>query len=136
MLDRTLATPVAYPTDYGFIEGTCGRDGDPLDALVLSAAATFPGCRVRARPVAMFRMSDQDGPDEKILCVPLRDPTWGELDDLDDVPEHLQREIEHFFSVYKDLEDDQPELHGFAGREEALEIVRASYRRARRSGAA
>lgn len=60
----------------------------------------------------------------------------GLLDDLDDVPEHLQREIEHFLSVYKDLEDDRPELHGFAGREEALETVRASYRRARRSGAA
>jgi inorganic pyrophosphatase len=136
VLDRTLFASVAYPADYGFIEGTCGRDDDPLDALVLTGAPTFPGCRIRARPVGMLRMTDQDGPDEKILCVPLRDPVWADLHDLGDVPVAARREIEHFFSVYKDLEDDQPELHGFAGREEALETIRASFRRARRHGAA
>src|SRR5947207_14279776 len=105
VLGRTLFASVAYPVECGFIEGTLGRDGDPLDALVLTGAPTFPGCRIRARPVAMFRMSDQDGPDEKILCVPCRDPMWSGLEDLDDVPVPIRREIEHFFSVYKDLED-------------------------------
>lgn len=136
VLDRTLFASVAYPADYGFIEGTLGRDDDPLDALVLTGAPTFPGCRIRARPVAMFRMTDQDGPDEKILCVPLRDPMWAELHDLEDVPVALRREIEHFFGVYKDLEGVKPTLHGFVGREDALATVRASYRRARRHGAA
>ena len=136
VLDRTLFASVAYPAEYGFIEGTMGRDDDPLDALVLTGAPTFPGCRIRARPVAMLRMFDQDGPDEKILCVPLRDPVWADLRDLDDVPVPVRREIEHFFTVYKDLEDVQPDVEGFVGREEALATIRASYRRARRDGAA
>jgi inorganic pyrophosphatase len=136
VLDRTLFASVAYPADYGFIEGTLGRDDDPLDALVLTGAPTFPGCRVRARPIAMFRMTDQDGPDEKILCVPIRDPTWSELRDLTDVPDSLLREIEHFFRVYKDLEGVSPDIDGFVGCEEALETLRASFRRARQQGAA
>ncbi|HXJ64345.1 MAG TPA: inorganic diphosphatase [Actinomycetota bacterium] len=136
VLDRTLFASVAYPAEYGFIEGTLGRDDDPLDALVLTGAPTFPGCRIRARPVAMLRMSDQDGPDEKILCVPLRDPVWADLRDLDDVPMAVRREIEHFFTVYKDLEDVHPDVQGFVGRTEALSTISASYRRARRDGAA
>jgi inorganic pyrophosphatase len=136
VLDRTLFASVAYPADYGFIEGTLGRDDDPLDALVLTGAPTFPGCRVRARPIAMFRMTDQDGPDEKILCVPIRDPTWSDLQDVTDVPESLLREIEHFFGVYKDLEGLKPSIEGFVGREEAVRTVRESFERARRRGAA
>jgi len=131
VLDRTLFSSVVYPADYGFIEGTLGRDDDPLDALVLTGAPTFPGCRIRARPIAMFRMSDQDGPDEKILCVPVRDPMWSELQDLDDVPTGLRREIEHFFAVYKDLEEETPSIDGFVGRDDALATVSAAYRRAR-----
>ena len=132
VLDRTLASSVAYPADYGFIEGTLGRDDDPLDALVLTGAPTFPGCRIRARPIGMLRMSDQDGPDEKILCVPVRDPVWAGHEDLADVPDPLLREIEHFFTVYKDLEGDTPTIYGFAARDDALEAVRDGYRRALR----
>jgi inorganic pyrophosphatase len=135
VLDRTLFASVAYPTEYGFIEGTLGRDDDPLDAMVLTGAPTFPGCRIRAVPIAMFRMTDQDGPDEKILCVPVRDPTWSELRELEDVPRPLRREIEHFFNVYKDLEGLTPSVEGFVGREEAETTVREGFERARRGAA-
>src|SRR5919201_49739 len=105
VLDRMLFTSVQYPAEYGFIEGTVGGDGDPLDALVFVGEPTFPGCRVRARPIGLFRMRDEKGPDEKILCVPLRDPLWSTVQDVDDLQGGLLREIEHFFAVYKALED-------------------------------
>ena len=69
VLDRRLFTSMAYPADYGFIEGTLGGDGDPLDALVLVGEPTFPGCRIRGRVVGVFHMADEKGPDEKIICV-------------------------------------------------------------------
>src|SRR5207248_6293047 len=75
-LDRRLFTSMSYPADYGYIEGTLAEDGDPLDALVLVGEPTFPGCRIRVRAVGVFHMSDEKGPDEKVICVPLRDPAW------------------------------------------------------------
>jgi inorganic pyrophosphatase len=107
VLDRMLFTSMQYPADYGFIEDTVAGDGDPLDALVFVGEPTFPGCRIRARPVGLFRMRDEKGPDEKILCVPLRDPMWSHVHELGDLNENLLREIEHFFAVYKDLEDKE-----------------------------
>ena len=74
VLDRRLFTSMCYPADYGFIEDTLGEDGDPLDALVLVGEPTFPGCRIRVRPVGVFHMTDEKGPDEKVICVPLKDP--------------------------------------------------------------
>src|ERR1700756_5350787 len=103
VLDRRLFTSMSYPADYGFVEGTLGEDGDPLDALVFVGEPTFPGCHIRARPVGLFNMSDEKGPDEKILCVPLRDPAWSHVKDLTDLLPTLRAEVEHFFSVYKDL---------------------------------
>ena len=103
-LDRFLFTATRYPADYGFITGTLGEDGDPLDALVLLEEPTFPGCRIRARPVAMCVMSDEKGNDAKVLCVPATDPRWAEVQDLANVPTHLLAEIRHFFEVYKELE--------------------------------
>ena len=76
VLDRRLFTSMSYPADYGFIEGTMGEDGDPLDALVLVGEPTFPGCRIRVRVVGVFHMTDEKGPDEKVICVPLKDPAW------------------------------------------------------------
>src|SRR5207302_2556290 len=70
VLDRRLFTSMTYPADYGYLEGTLAADGDPLDALVLVAEPTFPGCRIRVRPIGVFHMSDEKGPDEKVLCVP------------------------------------------------------------------
>ena len=89
VLDRRLFTSMAYPADYGFIEGTMGGDGDPLDALVLVGDPTFPGCRIRTRIVGVFHMADEKGPDEKIICVPLKDPAWMRISDVHDIPAEL-----------------------------------------------
>lgn len=103
-LDRYLYTPMAYPTDYGFIEDTLGDDGDPLDALVLLPQPVFPGVLVAARPVGMFRMVDEHGGDDKVLCVPAGDPRWDHVQDIGDVPAFELDAITHFFVHYKDLE--------------------------------
>ena len=103
-LDRYLYTPMAYPADYGFIEDTLGEDSDPLDAMVLLPQPVFPGVLVLARPVAMFRMVDEAGGDDKVLCVPAGDPRWDHIQDLHDVPQLELDGIKHFFMLYKDLE--------------------------------
>lgn len=122
--DRLLYSPVHYPSDYGFILESLGGDGDPLDALVLLWEPTFPGCIIEAVPVGVFRMSDEKGPDEKILCVPLTDPVWSETQDIEDVPAHLLKEIQHFFSIYKDLEGKKTSVEGWADRAAAEEVIR------------
>ena len=117
---------MSYPSDYGFVEGTLAEDGDPLDALVLVSDPTFPGCRIRVRPIGIFHMSDEKGPDEKIICVPLKDPTWGRLADIHDIPSGLRDEIEHFFQVYKDLDHKGSVVtRGFGNRAEAEEVDRS-----------
>lgn len=103
-LDRYLYTSMGYPADYGYIENSLGEDGDPLDALVLLPEPVFPGVMVTVRPVGMFRMVDEAGGDDKVLCVPARDPRWNQVDDIKDVPSYELETIEHFFIHYKDLE--------------------------------
>jgi inorganic pyrophosphatase len=103
-LDRMLFTSTRYPSDYGFIDDTLADDGDPLDALVLLEEPTFPGCLITARVIGMFRMRDEKGDDNKVLCVPASDPRWNHLQDINDVPEFDRLEIQHFFEVYKELE--------------------------------
>jgi inorganic pyrophosphatase len=112
-LDRMLFTSTRYPSDYGFIEDTLADDGDPLDALVLLEEPTFPGCLITCRVIGMFRMRDENGLDDKILCVPATDPRWLHLQDIDDVPEFDRLEIQHFFEVYKALEPGKC-VEGFA----------------------
>ncbi|HEX6262608.1 MAG TPA: inorganic diphosphatase [Actinomycetota bacterium] len=131
VLDRMLFTSMVYPADYGFIEGTLGSDGDPLDALVFVGEPTFPGCRIRVRPVGLFRMWDEKGADEKILCVPLSDPMWSHVQDLEDVREPLRNEIEHFFAVYKDLEDKPSGVEGFEDRDAAVRVIAEARERTR-----
>jgi inorganic pyrophosphatase len=127
VLDRRLFTAMAYPSDYGFVEGTLAEDGDPLDALVLVSDPTFPGCRIRVRAIGVFRMSDEKGPDEKLLCVPLDDPSWERVHDIHDVTAELRDEIEHFFQRYKDLEPSKKtETRGWGNRDEAAEILAAA----------
>ena len=106
-LDRRLFSATVYPADYGFIPDTLGEDGDPLDALVLVEDPTFPGCWVSGRPVGVFWMEDDKGPDAKIICVPAGDPRWDSVKEITDLPELLLAEIEHFFDVYKMLEPDK-----------------------------
>ncbi len=121
--DRMLFSAVHYPSDYGFIMETHALDGDPLDALVLVWEPTFPGCIIEAKPVGLFRMHDEKGPDEKILCVPLFDPLWNHIENLADVNPHLLKEIEHFFSIYKDLEQKKTGIFGWEERESALRCI-------------
>src|SRR5262245_60691444 len=103
-LDRTLFTATQYPADYGFIEGTLGDDSDPLDALVLVQEPTFPGCLIHCRAIGMFRMRDEKGGDDKVLCVPAGDPRVDHLQNIDHLAKFDLQEIQHFFEVYKDLE--------------------------------
>lgn len=127
--DRMLFSAVHYPSDYGFIIDTLAQDGDPLDALVLVWEPTFPGCMIEARPVGLFKMWDEKGPDEKILCVPIYDPFWNHIENLKDAPPHLLKEIEHFFSVYKDLEEKKVGVEGWYDRRSALKIIKESQKR-------
>jgi len=132
--DRMLFSAMHYPSDYGFISDTLAEDGDPLDALVLVWEPTFPGCMIEARPVGLFRMWDEKGPDVKILCIPLGDPMWNHIRTLDDVPPHLLKEIEHFFRVYKDLEEKKTGVEGWEGLEAALQGVREAQKRFKEQG--
>ncbi|HUC04705.1 MAG TPA: inorganic diphosphatase [Acidimicrobiales bacterium] len=126
-LDRRLFTATTYPADYGFVPDTLSEDGDPLDALVLVADPTFPGCMVRVRVLGVFSMRDEEGVDAKLITVLEHDPQWDGSHDIADVPVHLRNEIEHFFSIYKDLEPKKgTEVHGYGGRAEALRTLAAA----------
>jgi len=135
-LDRTLFTSTQYPADYGFVRDTLGQDGDPLDALVLVLEPTFPGCLIRSRPIGMFRMADENGPDDKVLCVPASDPRQEHLRDIHHVSEFERREIEHFFLIYKELEPGKSvEGASWADRAAAEAEIEDSRRRLRESQA-
>jgi inorganic pyrophosphatase len=135
-LDRRLFSATVYPADYGFIPGTLGEDGDPLDALVLNADPTFPGCLVVARPLAVFWMEDEKGGDAKIICAPEPDPDLEHAHDLDDIPAHVRAEIKHFFTVYKDLEPGKSSsTRDYEGRDAAWTEIRAARERLRTSPA-
>ena len=134
-LDRMLFTSTRYPSDYGFIEDTLADDGDPLDALVLLEEPTFPGCVIRCRAIGMFRMADENGADDKVLCVAATDPRMAHLTHISDVPEFEQLEIRHFFEVYKALEPGKA-VQGFswADREAAEQEIEACRQRAAAAG--
>ncbi|MCO6429505.1 MAG: inorganic diphosphatase [Deltaproteobacteria bacterium] len=127
--DRMLYSSVHYPSDYGFIIDTLALDGDALDALVLMWEPTFPGCLIDAKPIGVFKMWDDKGRDEKVLCVPVHDPLSNHMKDLSHVPPHLLREIEHFFSVYKDLEQKMVKVEGWGGYDEAAKVIEESRER-------
>lgn len=122
-LDRMLFTATRYPADYGFIPNTLAEDDDPLDAMALVSEPTFPGCRIRIRPVGVFLMHDQERADHKILGVPLGDPVWSAANSLADVPAHLLKELEHFFAVYKDLEEKKTATLGWEDAPAARRVI-------------
>ena len=129
-LDRRLFTSTSYPADYGFVENTLGEDGDPLDALVILDEPTFPGCLIQCRTIGMFRMTDEAGGDDKLLCVPAHDPRVEHLRDIHHVSEFDRLEIQHFFEVYKDLEPGKSvEGATWVGRDAAESEIHASYKR-------
>ena len=133
-LDRFLFSSVVFPTDYGFIQDTLGEDGDPLDAMVCVSEPTFPGCVIPVEAVAVFRMRDDKGQDDKILCVPHEDPNWSFMRSLDDLPGQLRVEIEHFFSIYKQPEGKEVVVDGWYERDVALRIIEESRARWRERG--
>lgn len=134
-LDRMLFTSTRYPDDYGFIDDTLGEDGDPLDALVILEEPTFPGCVIRCRALGMFRMRDEAGGDDKVICIPSGDQRASWRTEIEDISEFHRLEIQHFFEVYKDLEPGKSvEGAHWVGREAAEEEIRNSYRRAEEAG--
>jgi inorganic pyrophosphatase len=129
-LDRHLFSSAVFPTDYGFLEGTRTDDGRHLDALVLVSEPTFPGCRIDVRPIGIFQMRDEAGVDDKVLCVPLQDPEWRDVHELDDVSSRIREEIEHFFAIYKDLEPEHvTAIEGWADRTTAEREIAEAQRR-------
>jgi inorganic pyrophosphatase len=134
-LDRFLYTSMVYPADYGFIEGTLGEDGDPLDVLVLLPEPVFPGVLIEVRPVAMYKMTDEKGGDDKVLAVPAGDPRWDHIQELADVPEFELAAIKHFFERYKDLEPGKfVKGSEWVGRAEAEAEVERSIQRLKDQG--
>ena len=121
--DRLLYSSVHYPGDYGFIPRTLADDDDPLDVLVITTEATFPGCLMHVRPIGVFEMRDDKGFDEKILCVPVADPLRVDYHSLKDVRAHYLREVEHFFMVYKELEGKKTEIIGLNDVGRAYEVI-------------
>ena len=112
-LDRNLYSPVHYPGDYGFVPSTLASDGDPLDALVLVDAPSFPGCVMEARPISLLEMTDQGVADEKVLCVGKNNPRYGDVWNYSEIYPHMLKEITHFFAIYKDLEGKRVEVKGW-----------------------
>jgi inorganic pyrophosphatase len=129
-LDRTLYSSVHYPGDYGFVPGTIAEDGDPMDILVIADEPTFTGCLQEVRPVGALDMSDEHGRDQKILGVPASNPRYNSIHTVDQIFPHVRREIEHFFTIYKELErNKQTEVFGWEGPQEARRLLNASRER-------
>jgi inorganic pyrophosphatase len=131
--DRMIFSSMMYPADYGFIPETLALDKDPLDVLVLVTEPTFPGCVIEVKPIGVFHMTDEKGPDEKIICVPISDPIANTVNDLDELNPHLIKEIEHFFRVYKDLEKKKVDVGGWGDVNEAKEIIKQCINRFEKS---
>ena len=134
-LDRFISASVVYPTEYGYVPETLAPDGDPLDVLVCVSAPTVPGCVILTKVVGLFKMSDEKGPDDHVVCVPCNDPNWNTLEDVGDLPEQLRKEIAHFFDIYKDLDPDRhSEVNGWDDRAAALRTVEDARRAFRDKG--
>lgn len=122
-LDRVLYSPMHYPTEYGYLKNTLALDGDPLDILVYTTFPTFPGCVIDARVIGFLNMSDDKGRDEKLLAVPVNDPRFDHVTQLEDMPEHVLKEIAHFFRVYKDLENKETIIEGWEDADKAAKLI-------------
>jgi inorganic pyrophosphatase len=128
-LDRNLHSPVHYPGDYGFIPQTLALDGDPLDILILGDSPSFTGCLFSARPIGLFEMLDQGVPDEKILAYATGNPRFSTIENYTQVQPHILLEVEHFFSIYKDLEGKRTKVLGWKDRNAAHEMIQSCHQR-------
>lgn len=132
VVDRVLFTPMGYPAAYGFIPGTLAEDGDPADALVLVPAPIAPGATIRCRPIGLFLMEDEAGPDEKIVCVPQDKVSahYAHVKDVSDLPAGTRDYIQHFFEHYKDLEKGKwVKVKGWSDRASAEASIKTSVAR-------
>jgi len=128
MLDRILYTSTQYPANYGFIPKTYGEDEDPLDVLLLCSEPLAPLTLVRAYPIGVISMIDNDRADDKIIAIPFGDPSYNQYEDITDLPVHIFEEMKHFFKVYKNLENKNTAVNEVSGREKALEIIQSKIR--------
>lgn len=128
-LDRALYSPMHYPGDYGFVPGTFAEDGDPIDVLSLVDQPSFPGCMTEVRPVGMLEMVDESEIDHKIIAVPVRNPRFDQIRAMEEVPDHVRLEIEHFFEIYKELEERTVRTRGWRGLTEARDAIAKSRER-------
>jgi inorganic pyrophosphatase len=133
-LNRFLFSSVVYPTDYGFVTETVGESGEALDALVCVNAPTFPGCLIEVRAVAVLRMDDEEGRSDKLVCVPADDPAWDEVEGVDGLSEQLRSEIQHFYSMYKQPEGKEVQVHGWEDRDVAEQAIDAGLKRFAEAG--
>jgi inorganic pyrophosphatase len=125
-LDRVLHSPMHYPVDYGFIPGTRSKDGDHLDVMIMTNSPVFTGCLLEVRPIGVLIMTDENGDDEKILAVPLKNPNYDHMLTLKDVEPHFLKELIHFFTEYKRLENKDVVVKGWLGRSDAYKIIKES----------
>lgn len=125
-LSRVLYQSVAYPAEYGFIPGTIAADGDALDVVVLIDQPTFPGCLMRVRPIGILRLAQEGEQDDKVLCVPVEDPLYGDTHDIEDIPAHRLLEIKHFFATYTELEGREVEVGNWENAAAAFKAIQES----------
>ena len=123
ILDRILYTSTHYPANYGFIPRTLGDDKDPLDVLVICSEEIEPMSLVRCYPIGVMYMLDNGDKDEKIIAIPYNDPMYNYYTDIEQLPQHVFQEIQHFFSVYKDLENKETDVNDFGGPTEAVAVI-------------
>lgn len=125
-LDRAMKSAQDYPFDYGFAPQTLWEDDDPLDVVILTTYPLAPGILVVVRPVGVMRMIDGGEGDDKIIAVPVEDPRWEDVQELEDINKHTTKEIRHFFETYKQIEKKEVEISGFEGKDAAIEAVEKS----------
>ncbi len=128
-LDRVLHSPIHYPGDYGFAPQTLAEDGDPLDVLILVIEPTFAGCLVVARPIGVLKMIDGDAPDDKVLAVPVGEPSFNDVHNYSQIFPHTLRKISHFFETYKTLENKTTSTQGWRDAATARRIIVESQQR-------
>ena len=128
-LKKALPEGMIFPFNFGFIPGTKAEDGDPMDVLTLVDQPSFPGCLIEVRPVAVLNMRDSEMADQKVIAVPRRNPRYDQIHTLDQIFPHVRREIEHFFSIYKELEGRVTEMQGWGDPHEARKVITDSRKR-------